>query len=192
MFVFPDDTDLATRQSFAQLYDQYYKLVYHVVIKILKNEHAAEDALQETFSRAIPYIVVSAEYLDEDGTLKNMESSKQKSYLCAIARNYALDQLDKRSAKVYNEDYDPDPISISDSVLQQIINDDGYQRLLDHIQNLGPKSRDVMMLKFVHGYSNTEIADMLHIPKKNVEMRILRGKKALKKRLMEGSEKDDQ
>lgn len=182
MFVFPDDTDLATRQSFAQLYDQYYKLVYHVVIKILKNEHAAEDALQETFSRAIPYY----------GTLKNMESSKQKSYLCAIARNYALDQLDKRSAKVYNEDYDPDPISISDSVLQQIINDDGYQRLLDHIQNLGPKSRDVMMLKFVHGYSNTEIADMLHIPKKNVEMRILRGKKALKKRLMEGSEKDDQ
>ena len=181
MFVMPDDLDHNTRHFFSQLYDQYYKLVYYVALKILKDHLAAEDILQETFSRALPYY----------DTLKNMDPSKQKSYLCTIARHCALDYIEKTPPEVSIEDHMPSAAPIADATLQQLINNEGYQHLLNYIQHLRPIYRDVLMLKYVHGYSNGEIADILHLKKKTVEMRLLRGKEALKNCLEKGSEQDD-
>jgi RNA polymerase sigma-70 factor (ECF subfamily) len=80
-----------------------------------------------------------------------------------------------------DEDNDVDKIAtrITPDVLSEIISKEGYQRLIALIEEMSDTYKDVMKLRFVLGFSNDEIADLLEITKKNVEVRISRGRAML-------------
>jgi len=61
----------------------------------------------------------------------------------------------------------------------------GLEVIYNAINSLSPAYREAMVLKFIHGYSNGEIAKLLNINPKTVEMRIYRGRAVLKTKLME-------
>ncbi len=77
-------------EAFQVLVDRYDALVRSVAAKFLDSDHMAlEDACQETFLKALSRI----------GDLRKPE--RFKSWLCAIARNQALDTARRRRRVVY-------------------------------------------------------------------------------------------
>lgn len=71
----------------------------------------------------------------------------------------------------------------SEDVLQQLIRKEQIHRLADEINKLDDIYKSVMELKYINGFQNQEIADILKITKKTVEMRLYRAKKILKEKL---------
>ena len=43
------------RKKFTELYEEYHELIESVAIKILKDQHAAEDAVQNTYKQIIDH-----------------------------------------------------------------------------------------------------------------------------------------
>jgi RNA polymerase sigma-70 factor (ECF subfamily) len=68
-------------------------------------------------------------------------------------------------------------------VLSEIISRECYQNIVAFIEEMGDTYRDTMRLRFVFGYSNNEIVEILKITKDNVETRIGRGRAMLKAHL---------
>jgi RNA polymerase sigma-70 factor (ECF subfamily) len=87
-------------RALAQLYDRYGRLVYAIVLRVVRDQAVAEDLVQETFLRAWN----RAQIFDE-------HKCAMGPWLAAVVRNRAIDFLrsqggrDSRPALVYeNED----------------------------------------------------------------------------------------
>ena len=57
---------------------------------------------------------------------------------------------------------------------------------IKEIKKLDDKYRDILLLKYVYGYSMKEIAKMLKITETNVSTRLERGRKQLKNKMEQG------
>ncbi len=64
-----------------------------------------------------------------------------------------------------------------DQPLENVIQEEGEKELLEAMKILPEKLRLVLELRYFHEYSNGEIAKILDISKKNVEIRLYRAKK---------------
>lgn len=82
-------TDLKNRQEYAFeiVYQEYYRLIYYISFRIVKDEELAKDIMQETFLSLMEHI----EEYNESGTLK--------SYLTSIAKNKSLNAIQKTRGK---------------------------------------------------------------------------------------------
>lgn len=162
-----------------QLYYTYRKFMFVVGFEILADGALAEEAIQISFERIIKSGII----------IDDRDEKKVKSLLKVICRNVAIDILRKMGKEVPM--YDNIPDRRYDDVADVIINKENLTRLLDCINSLRPIYRDVMMLKFYHGYANREIAKMLGITEDTVRKRIERGRKELKILLEKEAEKDE-
>ena len=72
------------RKTFEIIYRKYYRLVYYVALSIVKDEHLAQDIMQDTFVSFMNHI----EDYNEDG--------KIKQYLTTISRNLALNAVKRK------------------------------------------------------------------------------------------------
>src|SRR5262245_4053371 len=70
------------KTAFAELYDKYARLIYCLILRIVRDPALAEDLLQETLLK----VWRSASLLD-------CEATSPGPWLMAIARNHALDYL---------------------------------------------------------------------------------------------------
>lgn len=71
--------------DFERLYDTYYMRVYSFVMTIVKSAHIAEEVTQQTFYKAL------------NSLSKFDGSSNEFTWLCAIAKNAAMDELKRQS-----------------------------------------------------------------------------------------------
>lgn len=81
------------KPDFDRLYNVYYMKVYSYVMTIVKSSHMAEEITQQTFYKAL-------------NSLSRFEGrSDEFTWLCAIAKNSALDEIRKQSRhEPLNED----------------------------------------------------------------------------------------
>ena len=152
-------------EAAALLYKEFSGPVYFFALKMLRNEADAEDAMQETF------IAI----LQKSGAYKPHE--KASAWIFTIAKNKALDRLRKR--RDYAELDSPEAAGLADADADDI----GYPELL---QSLSEKERDVVTLRVLSGFTLTQIARDLDIPKGTVFWTYNNAMKKLRKKLKEG------
>jgi RNA polymerase sigma factor (sigma-70 family) len=140
----------ATRsgESFEELYRSCSADVYSYVASLLRDRSAAEDVTALAFERAY-----------RRRALFDLRRGTPRSWLFAIARNAALDELRRRrrtaslSGEVADERATPED---EDEELAE-------RRLLvrDGLASLEPRDREVILLKFVGRLNNGELARVL-------------------------------
>lgn len=157
--------------AFTRLVEIYQKPVYNLCYRMLGNAGDAEDAAQESFLRAYK----SLNRYDPERSFA--------TWLLSIASHYCIDQLRKRRFKSFSIDDEdhawlepPDPgpnpeISVSINEKQERV-----QSLLD---NLGPKDRSAVILRYWYDYSYEEIADSLSLTVSAVKSRLHRSRREL-------------
>ena len=155
--------------AFAQLVEIYQRPVYNLCHRMLGTPQEAEDAAQETFWRAY-------QALQRYDTRKSFAT-----WLLSIAAHYCIDQLRRRKLPTFALELLPDESvpGISpgpETVLVHSEKEHEIQALLD---NLNPKDRAAIILRYWYEFSEKEIAQTLKLSVGAVKSRLHRSRRAL-------------
>jgi RNA polymerase sigma-70 factor, ECF subfamily len=161
-------------EAFAQLISRYERVALSVAFAVLGNGDAAGDVVQESFLRAW-------QRLDE---LKDPRCFG--TWLCGIARNLGIDA--KRRSKHVKLSFDAcstEPPVIADERLapdpvDELSRREQHARVADALQELDELTRSAVILRYYDDLSSKEIAELLQISPAAVDMRLSRGRQALK------------
>lgn len=165
------DTD-AEKQKFIIFYEQYRKLMFYIAKEILKDDHLAEDAVQEAFLRI-------AKNFHKTGTVTSHET---KAFAVIITRNAAIDIYNKEKKITKINQYLSESI---ETETDDFTEKTSYKKLLGYILELPEIYRDVLYLNLVYDYQFNEIANLLGISTENARKRAQRGKKILQEKINE-------
>lgn len=138
------------RTKFELLYLEYKGLMYHVAFGILNNEFDAEDAVHQAFVK----VAENIQKVDEPVCVKT------KSYLVTIVENISINVWSYKSR--HKE------VSFDDNTVGLQVEYRGPDGLALCMSKLPPRYREVLTLKYHHGFTNKEIARMLSISYDNV------------------------
>lgn len=149
------------KSKFEEIYLEYRNLMFYVANQILHNEQDAEDTVHQAF-------VKIAENIEK---IEEAVSPKTKNYVAIIAENQAIDLYRKKKRQTV--------VELNDEVAGIATEYDGDNTLVRCILKLSGKYRQVILLKYYHGYSVEEISVMLGISKTNATKLTQRAKKKL-------------
>lgn len=160
------------RLSFQEVYKKNHMKMFYAAINMVNDRHMAEDAVHEAFLRlAVKYSKYKT-YSDERMTSLCIIMTKQRMIdMLRKDRNVDLKDIN---------DYEEEFIS-DETVIESIILNEERSALRQGIEKLTETSRNILELKYFDGLNNGEIAEMLEIPTKQVEVRLYRAKEALRK-----------
>jgi RNA polymerase sigma-70 factor (ECF subfamily) len=161
--------NLSDPKFFEQIYNEHKVKIYNfLIVKVNGDIHAAEEILSDTIYSAL----ISAPKLKD--------TNKISGWLIQIANRRFYDYLRKkyRHKEIIEE-------KIKDKT-EEIINEEHEENnkivmLKTAMENLKPKYRAVIKLKFIDNKSQKEIAELLNTNRLTAESLIFRAKDALKK-----------
>ncbi|MBL8230911.1 MAG: sigma-70 family RNA polymerase sigma factor [Bryobacterales bacterium] len=162
----------------ADLYDQYGRLVFSVILRIVKEAGIAEDLTQETFLR----VWNRAQFFDD-------QKGALGPWILTVARNRAIDyvrSVDGRMAQKTTE-FEPAREHPSEFVNleRDVINSDRARVLRDAFTKLNPNQRVVIEMAYYEGLSQTEMAERMKQPLGTVKTWVRSALKILRSELDE-------
>lgn len=169
IFDTPEDRD-----KFVRIYETYGKTIYYTLCRYNLDEYTKEDLSQDI------YIILAKHLEDIDLT----DHNKTRNYIITVTRNYCFNYLRRKNK--HPEDLLDDilePLTNLDDVLDTLIIKEQIKQLAEEIHKLDDIYKSVLELKYIAGFSNDEIASILKIKKKTVEMRLYRANKLLREKL---------
>jgi RNA polymerase sigma-70 factor (ECF subfamily) len=175
----PQDAEVLTA-----LFREHSGRIFRIAYRLTGNPSDAEDVLQTIFLRLLRR--------DEAPDL----SASAASYLHRAAVNAGLDLLRARKRTIQvplqsdNEEepdlpLEADPRTGPESHLER---GEQRRRLRDAIASLSPRAAEVFALRYVEGYGNTEIAEMLESTRSSIGVTLHRSRERLKEVLSESGE----
>ncbi|MDX1939837.1 MAG: sigma-70 family RNA polymerase sigma factor [Saprospiraceae bacterium] len=144
------------KEGLSLLYDKYAGALYGVIFKVVQQQEAAEEVLQDTILK----IWNNASKFDASkGTLP--------AWIVNIARNAAIDRIRLKKINTKTQELEP----ISNTLEQQALNPDviGVKELTE---KLNPEQKAIIDLIYFNGYTQSETAEALNIPVGTVKTRL--------------------
>lgn len=170
MALIDDESD---KEKFERLYNTYNTMMTKLANSILHNTALAEETVQDCLLKLAITIT----------EVPDIPSKRAKAMITIMVKNKARNNLElEHYDDVVPTEYDD---FISESLADNVASAVGYQRMLQEIKELDATYRDILIFKYIHGFSANDISEILQIPIRTVETRIYRGRKILKEK-MEG------
>lgn len=160
-----------SKDKFESLYLKYKKHMKHIAMKILGDEHLAEDAVHNAFVKIISNLE----------KFNKIDCQETRNLIVIIIRSASIDMYRKRKREFENTDILQNDISVETDFSMIEVAD-----ILNEIDVLPDIYKDILLLKVEYGYKDKEIAKLLGIKVDTVSKRLERARKQLKKQLNEG------
>lgn len=180
---FRDDSDLVSRlkrrdpDAMSGLYQRYGRIMYSLILRIVRNDAVAEDLVQEAFLR----IWNRVHAFDQDrGALG--------PWVLTVARNRAIDYLRSVQGRDNESPLEAERLenpSLFLNLESDILNIDRVRRLKTAFEKLTPNQRTVIELAYYEGLSQTEMSEHLKQPLGTVKTWVRTALKALREELAE-------
>jgi len=167
----PGVTSRSLEQELEQLFREHYQMLYRTAYSMLDNPSDAEDVPQTIFLRLL-----------RRGLPPDLKKNA-KGYLYRAAVNLSLDMI--RSRKRVELRGNAERFEIPD-VSESNFAEDAHRRLAEAIAELHPEAAQIVILRYVHDYSDTDIAKLLGTSRGVIATRLFRSRARLKK-LMQDS-----
>ncbi|MFC2122220.1 RNA polymerase sigma factor [Bacteroidota bacterium] len=134
-------------EAFGELYSIYFDRIYRYVVYQVRDKMTAEDVTEETFVKA----------------WKAIDSCKGKEktfspWLYRIAHNQAIDNLRKQRKYLSTDMGDLAEAGSYEPKEQERLE---QQEMLAAISDLPPNQKQVIILRFIEGLSNQEVAQIM-------------------------------
>ncbi|HWO77576.1 MAG TPA: RNA polymerase sigma factor [Bacillus sp. (in: firmicutes)] len=152
-----------------EIYNLYYKDVYHFCIYYTNNKHEAEDITQETFIKAMRNI----------NSLKSIE--KAKVWILTIAKNTAIDYKRKMRRISFLPSFFKEEQSNAPSPEDRMVGQDSWEFIQKALLKLKSQYRSILILRGIKEYSTEETAEILGISEEKVRLNYHRAKTYLKR-----------
>lgn len=155
---------------------RYNSRLYHITWSIVRNEHEAEDVIQDAYVRAYEHLAQFA------------GRSRFSTWLTRIAVHEAWRRV-KRTRKNHELGETSAPLlaphRAADSPEQSLLTAEARRLLEDAIKALPERLRTVFVMRFLEEMSTAEVADCLEITEEVAKMRLLRARRMLRHALYE-------
>jgi RNA polymerase sigma factor (sigma-70 family) len=151
-----------------RIFLEEYGFVHRTAYRVTGNAADAEDVLQTLFLRL---------YRRE---LPPELSKNPKAYLYRAAVNVALDIVRARQRQDFAED-ERELLEVPASSLPSRGEEELHERLRLAIAALKPRAAQILLLRYVHGYSDAEIARLLGTSRGAVTIDLFRSRVQLRK-----------
>ena len=158
-------------KALAEIYDTYSPELYNYAYRQLGNPTQAEECVAETFKRLLEALH------QRKGPREHL-----RAYLYRIAHNWITDQYRRQplpDVSLENEmlaDPNPGPSQAAAENMQR-------EQLREALMKLNPNQRQVVILKYIEGWSSPEIAQALDRPLEAVKGLLHRGIETLRQHL---------
>lgn len=136
--------------AFAEIYERYYQRIYNYIYYRVSDGITAEDLCSEVFIKAMEAI--------ESYTFQGVPFS---AWLYRIAGNLVIDHYRRRPSQPEMSWEDGRPLTMDDNPSDRLEQKFDHQELRRAIQGLTADQQQVIILKFVDGLSNSEVAQIL-------------------------------
>ena len=183
-----DPTDLSLLQriaarntaALAELYDRHCRLLFGLILRIVRDRGEAEDILQDVFvrvwSRAASY---------------DARMGGPLPWIVRVARNCAIDRLRARRVRAAVDgpaiDFAAIASAAPDTAIQTpeaaVLMAERQRTLTDALDGLPAEQRQLIEAAFFEGYTHSELAQRFELPLGTVKTRIRAGMLAMRKRL---------
>ena len=157
------------QRSFEALYDRFSGVMFSTAYRVLNNQEAAEDVLQDVFVQ-----------IWEKAPLYDPSRGKPLTWAVTLTRNRSIDRL--RSIKRRNRlqddlQHESDIFEQFDdrSSLDAVESGEMGDLIREALKKLPADQREAIELAFLHSLKQTEIAERLNEPLGTVKARIRRG-----------------
>lgn len=142
-------------QALAELFDRYGRLVYSVILRVVRDASMAEDLVQETFLRVW-------------NRVRGFDARKGSigPWLLAIAHNCAIDYLRSaggRQRNVVSFD-ETDHSALHPDMESEILGSDRARQIQAALKKLSPNQRRAIELSYFGGLSQLEVAARMGHP----------------------------
>jgi RNA polymerase sigma-70 factor (ECF subfamily) len=159
-------------KAFAEIYERYWGLMFHHVLKMTGDMDETKDLIQELFT----HLWINVEQIEPETNIA--------SYLYVSARNKVINLIrHDKVKKNYLSSLSEFANQYHDYILEQLSAKDLSIAIEKEIQNLPCKMREIFELSRKKFRTHKEIADELHISDKTVKKQINNAIKILRLRL---------
>lgn len=176
------------QKAYCKLMNRYKDNIYYYILRMVGNATTANDLTAETFDKAFR-------------NLANYNNNFAFStWLYKIAHNAAIDVLRQRKSPTLYITYGPEKeSSVNESTLQSEILDPEENMIKQQeemfiakqIEEMPPKYRQLIELRYVKEYAYEEIAEELGIPLGTVKTQLHRAKNKLADMLLKNISRKD-
>jgi RNA polymerase sigma-70 factor (ECF subfamily) len=155
------------REAFLKLIQNRTGVLYKIAYSYFKNSDEAGDAVQDAILIAFKNI----RNLKEDG--------KFNSWITSILVNRCRDIL-RRNNRFRFEEYTDETVGVQHPAAGEYLRVESSIDILNSLQKLDEKHREVITLKYLGDYSINEISSILNIPEGTVKSRLNTGLRSLR------------
>lgn len=168
-----DENELS---KFQQIYTLYKNTMYSVAYDISKSIHDAEDIVEDSLIKIVENL--------KDINPEEIDKPRCKNLVITITKNTAIDQLRKKEKLPIPSEYIEEQL-MEISTEELYIDMENYQNVIACIDEMDDKYREVIRLKVLHERSSKEIGKILNISEQHVNVRFMRAKEILARKLGE-------
>jgi RNA polymerase sigma-70 factor (ECF subfamily) len=157
-------------REFEEIFEQHYAMVYRTAYCVTGCVADAEDVVQTIFLRLLERRV-SADFV-----------GNPKGYLYRAAANRSLDvvRARKRRARIETVEHLADSVPVASTSESEEL----HRKLYEAIADLQPKAAEILLLHYLHGCSDAEIAKLLGTSRGTIAVNLYRSRSRLKKLLI--------
>src|SRR5687768_1253949 len=144
--------------ALADLYDRYNRLLFSLILRVLRDRGESEDVLQDVFVRVWDR---ADTYSPALGT--------PLAWLVRIARNRAIDRLRSRQVRAnVAESYEDPPVAADPTPAgnpEQLARTAEHRRaIVAALDQLPPEQRTLIDAAYFQGFTQSELADRFGLP----------------------------
>jgi RNA polymerase sigma-70 factor (ECF subfamily) len=158
-------------RAVADLYDRHNRLLFGLILRILRDRSEAEEVLQEVFvlvwTRAETY---------------NVALGSPAAWLVRIARNRAIDRLRSNAVRIRAVESAPLPVA-ADSPETRAAESERQRAVKRALDELPADQRILIEQAYFSGLTQSELAERFQLPLGTVKTRIRTGMIALREQL---------
>lgn len=166
-----------TEEEFRQLYEEHADAVYRRCYFKTSDQDIAQDLAQEAFMK-------TWDYLQKGNDIRHL-----KAFVFTVANNLIKDYYKKKKSVQMRDMGEFDPDMIADTV-ENIEAKAEVQQVLEVINRLDDKYREVLVMNLVEGRGPKEIGEILDERQNTISVRIHRGIKQLNELMSDQSDND--
>ncbi len=142
------------KKTVIKLYDEFFPDVLRLAFSYVRNREDAMDIAQDVFLKLVSSNAV-------------LFPGSEKSWLLTVTANECKNHLKKRR--------------VTEELPESMPSGEKDREVWNLLDTLSSEGRAVIQLYYYDGYSVNEIAEILHISRSGVSMRLSRARKKLKK-----------
>jgi len=150
-----------------QMYDDFADAVFRHCYFRLSDRDKAKDAMQDTFKRIWQYMA------------KGGEIDNKKAFVFKIANNLIIDSYRKKKEESLDAMMDGG-FDVGEDNTESIMTLMFAKKIEELLESLNDKYREVIIMRYIDGFSPKEIAEITSETENNVSVRIYRGLKKLR------------